>query len=351
MKLFAVWLCVLLCPIPLGLAWGGASPEAPFYAGKTIKIMRGGGPGGFGDMQTRAVMLYLRKYIPGEPTVLLEYVPGAAGLKMANQLYRIAQPDGLTIGALGAGLVAGTVLGLTGVDYQLDRFSYLGSTTSGEPYIFYTRKDAGIDTLRKLRDTSGLRIGAETVGHPKYYGARLVTYLLDLKSVRFVTGYDGPDLDAAVLTGEVDGILNSANTALHRNSEWFEKGMVHLHLGISLPKGSQHPRFANLPDLDTFAKSQKEHALLTLFRALQLPRWPYFFPPNTPVEHVQILRTAFQRTFNDPGFLKDFKKMTGADPSPLHGEELERLIKEVPRDPETINLFRQFAGPGPLPTR
>ena len=351
MKLFAVWLCVLLGQISMDFAWGGAAPGAPFYTGKTIKILRGGGPGGFGDMQTRAVMPYLRKHIPGEPTILLEYVPGAAGLKMANQLYRTVQPDGLTIGALGAGLVAGTVLGLTGVDYQLDRFSYLGSTTAGEPYIFYTRKEAGVDTLKKLRDTSGLRIGAETVGHPKYYGGRLVAYLLDLKSVRFVTGYDGPDLDVAVLAGEVDGLFNSANTALHRNPEWFEKGMVHLHLGLSLPKGSPHPRFANLPDLDAFAKSQKEHALLTLFRALQLPRWPYFLPPNTPGEYVQILRTAFRRTFDDPGFLKDFKKLTGTEPSPLHGEELERLIKDVPRDPETINLFRQFAGPEPLPSR
>jgi tripartite-type tricarboxylate transporter receptor subunit TctC len=351
MKFLAFWLSVLIFQISSGSVWGAGSPDAPFYAGKTIKIMRGGGPGGFGDMQTRAVMPYLRKYIPGEPTILLEYVPGAAGLKMANQLYRIAQPDGLTIGALGAGLVAGTVLGLTGVDYQLDRFSYLGSTTTGEPYIFYTRKDAGIDTLRKLRDTTGLRIGAETVGHPKYYGGRLVAYLLDLKTVRFVTGYDGPDLDAAVLAGEVDGLLNSANTVLHRNPDWFEKGLVHVHLGVSLPKGSPHPKFSNLPDIDTFAKSQKDHALLTLFRALQLPRWPYFFPPNTSSEHVQILRTAFRRTFSDPSFSKDFKKMTGTDPSPLHGEELERLIKEVPRDPETISLFRQFAGPDPLPSR
>jgi tripartite-type tricarboxylate transporter receptor subunit TctC len=113
MKLLAVWLCVLLGQISMDFAWGGAAPGAPFYAGKTIKILRGGGPGGFGDMQTRAVMPYLRKHIPGEPTILLEYVPGAAGLKMVNQLYRTVQPDGLTIGALGAGLVAGTVLGLT----------------------------------------------------------------------------------------------------------------------------------------------------------------------------------------------------------------------------------------------
>lgn len=351
MKLIVAWLSVLLCQIPLNMAWAGASPDAPFYAGKTIKILRGGGPGGFGDMQTRAMMAHLRKHIPGEPNILLEYVPGAAGRKMANQLYRITQPDGLTIGAMGAGLVAGTVLGLTGVDYQLDRFTYLGSTTAGEPYIFYTRKDAGIDTLAKLRESSGLRLGAETVGHPKYYGGRLVAYLLGLKNVRFVTGYDGPDLDAAVMTGEVDGLLNSANTALHRNSEWFEKGLVHVHLGLSLPKGSPHPRFANLPDLDSFAKSQSEQSLLILFRALQLPRWPYFFPPGTPNRNVEILRAAFRKTFNDPGFLKDFKKMTGTDPSPLDGEELERLIKEIPRDSETINLFRQFAGPGPLPAR
>jgi tripartite-type tricarboxylate transporter receptor subunit TctC len=350
MKLLVLCLSVLLYQVCGGSAWG-ASSEAPFYAGKTITIMRGGGPGGFGDMQTRAILPYLRKHIPGEPTIVVEYVPGAAGRKMANQLYRNGRPDGLTIGALGGGLVAGTVLGLPGVDYQLDRFIYLGSTSSGEPYIFYTSKDAGLDTLSKLQNKSGLRIGAETVGHPKYYGGRLVAYLLNLKGVRFVTGYDGPDLDVAVMSGEVDGILNSANTALHRNPEWFDKGLVHLHLGISLPKGKPHPRFANLPDLDSFAKTQKESALLALFRALLLPRWPYFLPHGTPDQQVQILRTAFRKSIDDPNFPKDFKKMTGADPSPLDGEELEALIKEVPRDAETVNLFRQFAGPGPLPSR
>ena len=84
MKFFAVCLSVLLCQISMNLAWGGAAPATPFYAGKTIKILRGGGPGGFGDMQTRAVMPYLKKHIPGEPTILLEYVPGAAGLKMVK---------------------------------------------------------------------------------------------------------------------------------------------------------------------------------------------------------------------------------------------------------------------------
>jgi hypothetical protein len=90
---------------------------------------------------------------------------------------------------------------------------------------------------------------------------------------------------------------------------------------------------------------------LTLTAVLLLPRWPYFLPPGAPDQQVQILRTAFRKAIDDPAFPKGFKKMTGADPSPLDGEELEALIKEVPRDAETINLFRQFAGPGPLPSR
>ena len=121
-----------------------AFSQADFYKGKTIKIIRGGGPGGSGEFQTRAPVKFLEKYIPGKPTIVIEFVEGAAGRKAANVIYSSTRPDGLTIGSIGAGLVVGPILGLPGSAYDLDKFIYLGSTDAGDPYIFYTKGELGL---------------------------------------------------------------------------------------------------------------------------------------------------------------------------------------------------------------
>jgi hypothetical protein len=171
-----------------------AFSQADFYKGKTIKIIRGGGPGGSGEFQTRALMKFLEKYIPGQPRIMMEYIEGAAGRKAANVIYGSTKPDGLTIGSIGAGLVVGPILGLPGSNYDLDKFIYLGSTDTGDPYIFYTKASLGLDSLEKLRAASGLRLGAHAVGHPVYVTGRMVAYLLNLKEPKFVTGYTGPEI-------------------------------------------------------------------------------------------------------------------------------------------------------------
>src|SRR5688572_27871149 len=125
--------------------------QAAYYQGKTITILRGGEPGGSGDMQARALTPFLRKYIPGNPTSIVENVPGAAGMKAVNQVYSSAKPDGFTIAAVGSGLASGAILGLPGARYDIDKLIYLGSTEHGDPYVFLSRKEAGFDTLDKLR--------------------------------------------------------------------------------------------------------------------------------------------------------------------------------------------------------
>src|SRR5262249_41215888 len=102
-----------------------ALSQADFYKGKTIKIVRGGGPGGSGEFQTRALVKFLEKYIPGKPTITVDFIEGAAGRKAANVIYSSTRPDGLTIGSIGAGLVVGPILGLPGSNYDLDKFVYL----------------------------------------------------------------------------------------------------------------------------------------------------------------------------------------------------------------------------------
>jgi tripartite-type tricarboxylate transporter receptor subunit TctC len=322
-----------------------------FYQGKTITIVRGGGPGGVGDTQAKALVPYLRKHLPGEPNIFIENMPGAAGMKAVNYMYSSAKPDGLRIGAVGAGLVSGPILGLPGANYELEKFSYLGSTESGDPYLFITRKEAGLDSLEKLRTVPGIRIGAQTVGHPMYVTGRMFAYLLGFKDPKFVVGFEGPELDIALLRGEVDARSKGTDTVLHRNRDDFEKGLFNVHAAITLPEGKIHPRFAAVPDLDSFAQNDSERRLVNLFRTFLYPRWPYFLPPGTPPEIVKILRGAMTKALNDPGFHKEFKKLMGTDPSPLTGEELEVAIRDLPRDPGTVALYKKFAEHGTLPSR
>jgi tripartite-type tricarboxylate transporter receptor subunit TctC len=328
-----------------------AFAQADFYKGKTIRIVRGGGPGGSGEFQTRALVKVLEKYIPGKPTLMVEFIEGAAGRKAANVIYSSTRPDGLTIGSIGAGLVVGPILGLPGTAYELDKFIYLGSTDTGDPYIFYTKGDKGLDTLEKLRAASGLRFGAHAVGHPVYVTARFVAYLLDLKEPKFVTGFTGPEIYVALQRGELDAHATGAARFVIEQPEWIEKKLVHFHTTLTVPKGRHHPSFAHLPDLGTFAKSDTERKLLEMFRAFQYPRWPYIFPPGTPKERVQIIRDAMRKAFADPEFPVEYKKLMGDPPSPLGGEELERVIKELPRDKEVVQLYQKLAGADPIPPR
>ena len=328
-----------------------AVAQTPYFQGKTITIYRGGEPGGSGDMQARALIHALKKHIPGAPTLIIENMPGAAGMKAVNYIYSTAKPDGLSIAAVGAGLVAGPILGLAGVKYDLDKLTYLGSTESGDPYIFVSRKQAGFDTLEKLRAASGVRIGAQAVGHPVYVSGRIFAYILGLKDPRLVVGYGGPEIDIALASGEVDARANSADTVIRRNLDALEKGAYNIHATITIPKGKFHPRFANVPELDTFTKNERERQLLNLFRTFLYPRWPYVLPPGTPSEVVKIVRGGMAKALHDQDFNSEFKKLMASDPSPLTGEQVESAIRELPRDPETVGLYKKMADQGPIPER
>jgi hypothetical protein len=117
----AAMLWIYACAAP-GLAWA----ETAYYQGKTLTNLRGGTPGGYGDLQARALIPFLKKYIPGEPTVIIEHKQGAAGRTAINYIYSGAKPDGLTIGAVGNVLVSGPTLGLAGSNYDLDKLINTG---------------------------------------------------------------------------------------------------------------------------------------------------------------------------------------------------------------------------------
>jgi tripartite-type tricarboxylate transporter receptor subunit TctC len=328
-----------------------ALAQSPFYQEKTVKIIVAATPGGTGDFRVRALAPFLRKYIPGNPTVILEFMDGSGGRKAANYMYANARPDGLTLGSLSGGVIALSILGETGVMYDADKFIYLGSPESVTHQIIYTRKELGLDSLEKLRAASGIRIGAQSVGHVAYVAARFFAYFLGMKDPKFIAGYTAPEVDAALLRGELDARSNNPTSVLRRNPEWVEKGLMNFHSILEAPKGAKHPRFAHLPEIESFARSEKEVKLLSMWRAFRLLGSPYVLPPGTPKDRVKILEEAIGTAFKDREFQKEYQKIVGDEADPIMPEAMAKVVKETPRDAEVIDTLKKLSGAGPLPTR
>src|SRR5687768_11738790 len=328
-----------------------AQSQTPYYEGKTIKIVVAATPGGTGDFRVRALAPFLRKYIPGNPTVTLEFMDGSGGRKAANYMYANARPDGLTLGSLSGGVIALSILRETGVMYDADKFIYLGSPESISHQIIYTRKELGLDSLDKLRAAAGIRIGAQSVGHVAYVSARFFAYFLGMKDPKFIAGYTAPEVDAALLRGELDARSNNPTSVLRRNPDWVEKGLMNFHSILEAPKGAKHPRFAHLPEIESFAKSDKEIKLLSMWRAFRLLGSPYVVSPGTPKDRVTILEEAMEKAFKDRDFKKEYEKIVGDDADPIMPQAMAKVVKETPRDSEVIDTLKKLSGAGPLPAR
>ena len=140
-------------------------------------------PGGTGDLRVKAMLPFLRKHIPGNPTVVIEYMDGAGGRKGANHLYSSVRPDGLTLGAASGAIVGLAIMREQGVSYDLDKFTYLGTPESENHYVIYSRKELGLTNAEKLRAASGVQ------NRRPVRGSR---FLRCRKTFRLLPEFEGP---------------------------------------------------------------------------------------------------------------------------------------------------------------
>jgi tripartite-type tricarboxylate transporter receptor subunit TctC len=325
--------------------------QTPYYQGKTIRLIQGRNPGGSGDTRVKLVAPYLKKYIPGGPTVVSEYMDGGGGRKAANYIFNNARPDGLTIGHVSSGIVTSAVLGEGGVQYDIDKFIWLGATDSAFHYAFLVRKELGLTNIEKLQSYSGLRIGATSIGHTTYTFGRSFAWLLGLKEPRFGLGYASVEVDLAIERGELDARSNNTAEIMRRFPDAFNKANFNILSVFKIPREDKDPAFDHLPEIDTFVKSERERRLLALIRSTRQVGTPFLIPPGTPKEQVQLLREGMTKTFRDPDFQKEYRKITSDDVSPMTPETQQETIRSIPRDAETIGLFKLINGEKPLPAR
>jgi len=330
-----------------------AFAQNSFYKGKTLLIIQGRRPGGLGDLRMRATMSTLSKHIPGNPTIVTQYMPGGGGRKAANHLYKKARRDGLTIANNSASFVSNGITGAIAVQYDVDKFIYLGSANSNTTYAFLTRSSAGFDSLAKLRE-GRVRVGTLSVGHNIYTLARLFSWIIGIKNVKFVSGYSGPELDLAVTRGEVDGRASNPASMMRRSPAWVKKKQADFHAVLEIPKGfrlTPHPVFKGLPTLQSLTQTDQQRNILGMWRNFRLVGTPYIAPPGIPKERAEILRQAFRKTFRDPQMAKTYVKFTGEEYHPLMPEQLVEAIRSIPRSSEMLGLYKKLEGAGPLPSR
>ena len=326
------------------------SSQTPFYQAKTITLVQGTAPGGSSDMMVKAALPYLKKYIPGEPGIVSDYMPGGGGSQSgqsslqecsARRAYHRKCRRRLGVECFGEPSVL----------YDINRLIYLGSPHSHYHWVFMSRRKAVGESGKPCVRPLGLESGAQSIGHSVYIVGRLFAYLIGLKEPKFVVGYSGPELDLGLLQGEFDARINNADTLVTgtRNG-WPRESSTFMPLW-KFPKGSSTITLGVCRKWEQFAKSERERKVLAMLRAFRQVGSPYILPPGTPREQVDILREALVKTFNDPGFHQEYKKLTGDEATPLMPDQMEIAIKELPRDREIVELFKKIAGGGPLPPR
>lgn len=326
--------------------------EQPFYAGKTITAVIGTSLGGTGGLRYTAVMKYLPKYIPGNPAIVPQYMPAAGGVTAANHVAHMAKRDGLTISGISSSLYANTILGAAGVRYKLDDFTFLGSSYSGGPHVLTARPGLRLDTVEKLKAYKGLRFAQRSVGHAMYVIDRLFAYVLELDDPRWVLGYNQQEIDLSVERGEADALCTTLHSFVRDRLAWIQKGYT-VPIVLRNPKGGGAEVARKFPlrpaHLEQYADTPSKKAVMQFHAAMRPSASVFFVPKGIPDAALKDLKQAFGKVWSDPQFVEEYERLIGEPSDPVTGEEIERVLAQLPKDPNVMQLYKQITGPEPLP--
>jgi tripartite-type tricarboxylate transporter receptor subunit TctC len=320
------WLRLLVALTVLGVGGTRSEAQSSVFEGKTIRIVVGFAAGGGFDTYARVISRHMGKHIPGNPTIIVDNLPGAGSLISANQLYRVSKPDGLTIGHLNGGLFLGQVLGQPGIEFDARKFELIGAAVKEDVACAFT-KASGITSMEKwMASKTPVKMGGVAPGATPDSTARILKVALGLP-IQVVSGYKGTaEIRLAAEGGELSGgcwAWDSIKSTWRRGLD--DGAVVPVLQVIAKP----FPDLPNVPTAMSFAKTDEARRLIQVgVHYTGAFTRPFVLPPATPKDRVQLLRRAFQETLKDKAFLAEAEK-TKLGIDPVTGDELEKMVAEV----------------------
>jgi|SRR5262249_32896027 len=333
-KLAAVTICVIVfCSSAL------ADPVEDFYRNKQISIIVGYGPGGGYDLYARLVARHLGKHIPGEPSIIVQNMPGAGSLVAANYIYATAPKDGTAIATFARSMpMMGVLGGLANVHFDPRKYTWLGSPSSaqGEAYMLWVRRSLPIKNLEDARRPGAPEIvlGGTADGSSDTETALLVKQTAGL-NLRVVRGYPGSaGINLAIERGEVDGRFIGTSSVASTLPGWLKPdGPVR-----PLLQFARATRLSDFPDVPTAREAARDERGRKLIELAEIPYMlsrPFVAPPGVPADRARALQQAFLAMAKDPDFAADAEKLH-ADVSPVGAAEALEMLERLAAAPADL---------------
>lgn len=328
----------------VSFGWLAGSPAqaesaAEFYSKNRLTLILGTGAKGSYALHTRVLMKYLTKHIPGHPTVVQQFMPGAGGAKAANYVYNVAAKNGAYVGNLLKYIAVNQAIGRKNLRYDAAKFNWILSSGPINSVVAFWHT-ANVKTFADLRKKQ-LVVGSTGRSSETFITPTLLNEILGAK-LKIVTGYKGlGSIHLAMETGEVNGRAASMESLRGGKPHWLTDNKVNIVVQTGLEKNYDLPKVPTMVDLAT---NPSDRALLEFVGSGATLGRIYVAPPGVAVERLAALRAGFEAATRDPGYLADTKKRR-LDVAPKAHKELEALVARVlGASPKTIARARKAFG-------
>lgn len=313
------------------------------YKDKVLTIVIAFGPGGGYHLYSNTLARFMKQYIPNTPPIVLQFMPGAGGLKAANYFYNVTPKNGTYMALLSqtASLFQALKRGDKSIRYDASKYNYIGRLVPMDAaHMFY--KTVPSTNLATLKGSDG-KIIACTAGKASqgYINARALSVAAGF-NVKILSGYQGSKRqNLGMQQGECNYQPGAWNSWKARRADWLKQGLIKPVALTGLERIKDLP---NVPTIVELAKGKDKKAIMRFVAGYAAVGRAYTMPPKVPKKYVSALRTAFNKTVKDEGFLA-FTKKRNMLLGPATGEYVQKVVDDIVNAPDDIvNKTKKMLG-------
>ena len=312
----------LALALPLALAAAGTASAADFYQGKTVTILVGFSSGGGYDQYARLLARYIGSHIPGNPTVIVQNMPGAGSLTSVKYLDVNAPTDGTMMDVFNNGLLVQSLTIPEKVDVKFQNYAWIGSVTP-DYRVCYAWGATGVKNWDDMMKREKFVLGSTGKGSGNYINGAILRKVFKAP-VKQILGFPGSaEQRLAIERGELDGDCGSWTSI---PVDWVKNNKINTFVRFSPNRPSYIPESARY--IGEFAKTADQKNLVELLSSGDQIGRPFIMSKKVPADHVAIMRAAFDATMKDPAFAADAKKQN-LTVDPATGADCEKIVAKI----------------------